>query len=295
MPRMNSVGLRFGTGWEPHVPAEWSRHWTARAVSIGDGTTDVIDVGEGPTLLLVPPLPGYKEAFLACTPHLAKHFRVVTFDLRAHLPREDPWAGLVQDLEHLVKALGLTEFAMVGHSLGGALAQHYLLANPGRVRAVALSSSFRHVSSPRGHWYMRYVEQPIVIAGQRFMPRGAAMAAARRFARDRAWVYDRGCDDAVLEVVRLGIRRCPIGLGLDRVRLAYAHDTRDRITQLECPAMLMVGETDTEFARAEAVAMGRAMQLDVHESPGAGHLHPLSNARWFAETITTWMGSLLRA
>ena len=41
--------------------------------------------------------------------------------------------------------------------------------------------------------------------------------------------------------------------------------------------------------------MGREMQLDVQESPGAGHLHPLSNATWFAETIVTWMGSLQHA
>jgi hypothetical protein len=38
--------------------------------------------------------------------------------------------------------------------------------------------------------------------------------------------------------------------------------------------------------------MGRELDLDVRESPGVGHLHPLSNPHWFADTITGWVRSL---
>ncbi|MEK7331268.1 MAG: hypothetical protein AAB113_10755, partial [Candidatus Eisenbacteria bacterium] len=56
---MGSVAVALGGGWERCVDPEWLSGWAPRAFDLGDGTTEVVVMGEGPPLLLLPPLPGY--------------------------------------------------------------------------------------------------------------------------------------------------------------------------------------------------------------------------------------------
>jgi 3-oxoadipate enol-lactonase/4-carboxymuconolactone decarboxylase len=68
--------------------------------------------------------------------------------------------------------------------------------------------------------------------------------------------------------------------------MALAHDTRARLAELRAPVRLLVGEADTAFARAAArELLARIPGATLAVSPGAGHLHPLSNPAWFAMQI----------
>jgi pimeloyl-ACP methyl ester carboxylesterase len=71
---------------------------------------------------------------------LAAHFRVVRYDVAAHgrSPAPDvPW----RDYEHLgllMRGLGVESASLVGLSLGGRIAIDFAIAQPGKVRALAL-------------------------------------------------------------------------------------------------------------------------------------------------------------
>jgi pimeloyl-ACP methyl ester carboxylesterase len=79
-------------------------------------------------------------------PALAKDRRVYALDLPGHgfsnrpdVPYEVAWyAGVVADW---IRSLGLEEFDLVGHSLGGGIAMRVLLEPPGRVGRLALVSA----------------------------------------------------------------------------------------------------------------------------------------------------------
>ncbi|MBI3538767.1 MAG: alpha/beta fold hydrolase, partial [Candidatus Eisenbacteria bacterium] len=166
-------------------------------------------MGEGRPLLLVPPLPGYKEAWLALAPRLARTFRVITFDLRTRFAGRPSWNTLLADLERVADAFAPGPAIVLGHSLGGALAQRRALARPDRVAALVLSSAFARVAGTRGHWRKRYVEQARVLIGQRWLPEPIAARVARRDAARGAWVYDAACDERILAFMRHAIRRTP--------------------------------------------------------------------------------------
>lgn len=290
MKRMQPITVRMGEAWRGDARAEWLEAWTTRRVPLEGGTADCVDTGAGPPLVLLPPLPGFKEAFAPCARMLARSFRVVAPDLRAHFTRGLPaaarWQALTRDLERLCDHLALGEVTVAGHSLGGALAQHWALEHPRRVRALVLSSAFARVATPPGARAARYLEQPLVLAAQRLLPRGAALALARGLAPRHGWVYDPRCDDAVLALVRHAIRACPVRVAAGCVRMALAHDTRGRLAELRAPVRLLVGEADTAFARAAArELLARIPGATLAVSPGAGHLHPLSNPAWFALQI----------
>lgn len=291
---MPSIGARLPDGWQRLVDPVWLEGWEPRPFDLAGGTTDVVTMGDGPPLLLVPPLPGFKESFVAVARLLARDFRVTTFDLRARFDGAPSWESLLEDLDRIAEQLAPGPVLLAGHSLGGALAQRWALRRPERVKALVLSSSFARVSAPPGHWVKRYIEQPLVLASQRLLPEGWARPLARALARRGAWVYDSRCDDRVLDFVRFGIRTLPLGLARQSVALAMMHDTRASLGQLTCPALLLVGEHETIWAREAVAELARSLpHAERRVSPGVAHLHPLSSPAWLAGTLREWLGSHL--
>lgn len=288
------VAIRLAPGWEPRVDPAWLAGWRPRAFDLGDGTTDVVALGEGPPLLLLPPLPGYKETWIAVAGRLARRFHVVTFDLRTRFTGPPAWETLFADLERVADAFAPGAAVVIGHSLGGALAQRWALARPGRVAALVLSSSFPRVGRTRGQWRKRYLEQTLVLASQRWLPESLAAPLARRLAARGAWVYDPRCDERILAFVRHGIRSVPLGSARRCVRLAFAHDTRSDLARIAVPTLLVVGERETRWALEATAEMARLIPgAETRVSPGVAHLHPLSGAVWLAETIEEWAGRVV--
>ena len=258
-------------------------------------SSDLVTMGAGAPLLLLPPLPGWKEAWIGVAARLARSFRVVTFDQREHFTSDDPWEEQLADLEQIADAFAPGQAAVFGHSLGGALAQRWALRHPDRVAALVLSSSFARVGTTRGQWRKRYLEQLGVLAAQRWLPDTFAEPLARSWARSGAWVYDERCDDRVLAFVRHAIRRAPLALCAARVRQAMSHDTREALGALRCPTLVVTGERESAWAVAAGDELCRLIPSARRlVAPGAAHLHPLSNPEWLAAEVSAWLSPCLR-
>ena len=76
--------------------------------------------------------------------HARHDRRAIAVDLRGHgksaAPKDNDYAldSYVKDLEAVVEKLGLKRFALVGHSLGGAVAMRYAAKHPMRVAGLVL-------------------------------------------------------------------------------------------------------------------------------------------------------------
>jgi len=290
---LRSASARLDPAWRRHVPPEWLDGWAPVPFALRGAATEVVALGTGPPLLLLPPLPGWKEAWIACAGRLARRFRVVSFDLRAGAAG---WDALLDDVDRVAEVFLEARAGVVGHSLGGALALRWALRRPERVVALVLSSAFARLSTPAGDRLGRFVEQPLVLAAQRWLPERAALALARRLAARGAWVYDPRCGDDVLRFVRFGIRAVPITLAAARVRLALAHDATAALPAVACPTLVVRGEGESGFVRQAAATLLRGIRGATEAvSPGAGHLHPLSNAAWLCATLEEWLGSRLES
>jgi 3-oxoadipate enol-lactonase len=290
---MRAIGTHLPAGWRELVDPQWLAGWEPRAFELEGGTTQLVTMGQGPPLVLVPPLPGFKEAFLGVAHLLARDFRVITFDLRASFAGRPGWPALVADLERVLEQVAPGRVALLGHSLGGALAQHWALAHPERARALILSSSFPRVSKAARHWSKRYLEQPVVLASQRFFPNRWARTLAAGYARRGAWVYDDRCNENVRDFVRYGIRVLPFRIAFQCVDLAMSHDTRTELAKIRCPVLLIVGEREASWAHEAHRDLAQLLtQAERRVAPGVAHLHPLSSPDWLAGAAADWLRKL---
>jgi pimeloyl-ACP methyl ester carboxylesterase len=109
------------------------------------GTLSADDGGQGGLpVVLVHSLAGNSAQWARQLQHLRPVRRAVALDLRGHGASDPPRnhdysiSALAGDIAAVVDALGITNFAMVGHSLGGGVALSYAGAYPGRVTRLFL-------------------------------------------------------------------------------------------------------------------------------------------------------------
>jgi pimeloyl-ACP methyl ester carboxylesterase len=130
----------------------------SRNVEVGDLTMSYYDEGDGPVFLLVHGFSGSKLDFHDQIGWFSDRYRVIAPDNRGH--GETSHTGdassysidaIVDDLHRFTDALGIKEFHLLGHSLGGMVAMRYALAHQDTLRSLILmDTSAKALDVPRG-------------------------------------------------------------------------------------------------------------------------------------------------
>lgn len=194
----------FAWGQDPaHVPP------SLRSVAIGEGRSlNVLDVGEGPPVVLVHGLPSNIQDWGDTPQKLAAlGHRVVAYDRvgygassrDADTPETYTYASNARDLVALLDALQIEKAALAGWSYGGAVAQTVAAEHPERVSHVALIGSVgpsisqagddplsRLLGSGVGEEVLRWTSA-VTPVGSAFTEQNLALAFARESAVPAGW------------------------------------------------------------------------------------------------------------
>ncbi|SDQ14029.1 alpha/beta fold hydrolase [Microbacterium sp. cf332] len=214
----------------------------------------------------------------------AQGFRVVRFDNRdtGLSPRfggEDDVDGgygleeLGDDVVRILDHLGVDGAHLVGHSMGGMMAQMAAIRRPGRVLSLGLVSTIPG-QDPR---YVRHDARPELQQAPVRVPRAAQVEAAGAYAEvagsarypiDVGWMrwaageaFDRG--DA------------PEGFSRQWAALLRAPERLELLRSVAAPALVFHGRDDDVCGHDAAIDMAAALpeaELQIH--PGMGHLIP---------------------
>ena len=253
-----------------------------RAVDLGTLTLDVAEAGAGgrPVLLLHGFTADKSEVADVLGPLAARGWHAVAPDLRGHGRSDHPtdpdaysFEILAADVLGLADDLGWDRFALVGHSMGGAVAQVIALDRPERLTALVLASTF--------HGPVKGISMDLVELGRWVVRESGmsgladALAARRADNPESIAAFERLLEArpgyAEQSRARLEATSPDMWMAL-APRFVDQPDRLDRLARIDVPTAVIVGDLDAtmlEDCRRLAQTIPGARLAVI---PGVGHV-----------------------
>ncbi|MFG1480875.1 alpha/beta hydrolase [Xanthobacter sp. V4C-4] len=247
--------------------------------------------GEGPPVLLISGLSAQRPFWGLARP-LLTGFTLVEFDNR-DIGRSGQASGpytvadMARDALAVLDAAGVGRAHVVGHSMGGAIAQELAIAAPGRVDRLVLANTYA-----RQNLYTREIMR---------------LFADLRARLDDELVFGAALTSFVLGEHTLkhqalyGIVQASLDAGLDQPKAGFLRqldacakaDTLDRLHAITAPTLVLYSDDDRLFspAMAREIASGIPAGSDLDEIVDSGHCPMVEQPAAFAEVVRRFLGA----
>ncbi|MFI6014182.1 alpha/beta fold hydrolase [Streptomyces sp. NPDC051243] len=212
--------------------------------------------------------------------HFCERRRVVRLDLRGH--GESSGAGvpsidvLAKDVLALLDHLKIERFAIIGHSMGGMIAQTIALSHPERVERMVLVNSIGRMTYSRG--------RALLMAASTLAPFKVFLAAniQRAFApghpREEIREYIRASAETPREVV------------MTLYGAMRAFDVLDRVGEIRTPTLMVHGYHDIQLPVSQMLRMAKAYPDAVIRIVDAGHELPVEKPAELTKALDSFLG-----
>jgi len=206
--------------------------------------------------------------------------RVIALDLPGHgkssAPGRDRIDAYARDVIALLDALAIPRAVLVGHSMGGAIAQQVALDWPERVARLALLGTGSKLPVDPA-LPQRLLEAPV---------------STLDWLVERAW--HAGAPPELKARGRALFEATPRAVVRDDYLACQAFDVRDRLEQIAAPTLVIGAEEDRmvplKFSRTLAERIPGARLVVI---AGAGHMFPLEQPQQVASTLEQWLAEQL--
>lgn len=198
-------------------------------------------------------------------PHMPKGLRIVRFDNRGHGLSDCPAAPydmdtLVSDAEAVVDALGLTNVAFVGLSIGGLIGQGLAARRPDVMRALVLMDTAAKIGSPE-----MWGDRIAAVQSGGLEPMGDAIL-------DRWFAPEMRNDATRLAPWRNMLIRTPVDGYVGCCAAIAGADFTASTAALTLPVMAMAGSEDGATTPELVEATAKLCNAAFHVIANAGHL-----------------------
>jgi non-heme chloroperoxidase len=247
------------------------------------------DPGGVPVLLLH----GFLDSWRSFEPtlhHLPGSIHALALTQRGHGDASRPTVGydvpdFTADLVAFMDVLHLEAAVIVGHSMGSAVAQRFTIDHPGRTLGLVLvgaSSSLRNNPVAREYWdsVLSQLTDPV---DPEFLREGLETALVQPIPQD------------LFEMLVRENQKVPpfVWREVLEARWRAEGDFAGQLTQITAPTLIVWGDQDARYFRAEQEAITAAItgsRLVVYR--GAGHMLHVEEPERFASDLVAFMKAL---
>jgi pimeloyl-ACP methyl ester carboxylesterase len=231
-------------------------------------------LGGGPTVLMLHGIGGGHLAFAPQVETLASSgYRAVAWDMPGygHSAPIEPYTfkGLAASCIALIESLRCGDVTLVGHSMGGMVAQEVVARRPELVSKLVLAGTSPSFGKPDGDWQRSFI-------AERTAPLDAGLTMAELAAR---LVPEMAGPEALPEGLKLATH-CMGLVNPSTYRRALealvTFDRRANLPKIVVPTLLIAGEHDRNAPPAVMKKMAGAIPGSTYiELAGVGHLQNL--------------------
>jgi pimeloyl-ACP methyl ester carboxylesterase len=228
-------------------------------------------LGDGPTVLMLHGVGGGHLAFAPQVETLASSgYRAVAWDMPGygHSAPIEPYnfKGLAQSCITLIESLNCGDVALLGHSMGGMVAQEVMARRPELVNKLILCATSPSFGKPDAQWQRNFIAQ-----------RTAPLDAGKTMAELAEVLVPQMVGPGSLpEGVRLAthcMSQIPASTYRRALEAILSFDRRAQLPQIQVPTLLLAGEHDRNAPPAMMKKMAEAIPRSTFlEMPGVGHL-----------------------
>lgn len=169
-------------------------------------------------------------------------YRVLRFDNRGVGETSKPAGAytsrmLADDAKALVDHLGITDFHLMGTSMGGMISQEYAINYGSDLRSLVLSCTYAE-PGPYCSRLFRVWEDLAPVQGVPFIMREVTLLA---FTQD---FFETRPDDLAAFEAEMAAMPWPVEAYLSQLNIIQQHDTTDRLSQISVPTLVQAGAED---------------------------------------------------
>lgn len=245
-------------------------------------------LGSGPTVLMLHGIGGGHLAFAPQVETLASlGYRAVAWDMPGygHSAPIEPYTfkGLAQSCIALIESLQARELVLLGHSMGGMVAQEVVGRRPDLVNKLILCGTSPAFGKPDGDWQREFIAQ-----------RTAPLDAGKTMDDLAATLVPQMAGpDALPEGLRLATHcmgLVPAATYRRALECIVTFDRRASLPHIRVPTLLLAGEHDRNAPPAVMKKMAEAITHSTFiEMKGVGHLMNLEAPDAFDELVLNFL------
>lgn len=209
---------------------------------VADTRLHVVRRGAGPPLLLLVGLGGRADFWAGTIDHLADRFDCISFDHRKcgdSVPSDvtTTVAVMAKDAIDLLDRLGIDRADIVGHSLGGAIAQHIAVHAPERVGRLVLSASW---AGPHPAFLALFALRKAVLeqcGPETYLLLGNLLG-------NPGWWTMKHHDAMRVGIAARLASFAGTTIEIERMDAVTAHDLRDRVSEIKAETLVVCAQDD---------------------------------------------------
>lgn len=189
-----------------------------------------------------------------------------------------------------LRDVGIERFDLGGYSMGGRLALHLAVAQPGRVGNLVLESASPGIADTVERARRRQADEALAVLAlargiEAFVDRWErtpVLAAERRLTQE---------ERAALRARRLRCRPAGLAASLRHMGTGAQPWLGDQLRALNVPTLLLVGGDDTKFCAIAAAMQEQLPRARVAMAAGAGHNIHVERPAWFAARVAAFLAA----